>query len=84
MSLQPSLARMTASDPDFPTTVDVAIVGFGPVGQALALSLGAAGHRVACFERFHEIYRLPRAVHLDTRSCACSTGWESRSSWSRR
>lgn len=65
MSLQPSLARMTASDPDFPATVDVAIVGFGPVGQALALSLGAAGHRVACFERFHEIYRLPRAVHLD-------------------
>ncbi|MFN8132918.1 MAG: bifunctional 3-(3-hydroxy-phenyl)propionate/3-hydroxycinnamic acid hydroxylase [Solirubrobacteraceae bacterium] len=56
---------MTASDPDFPATVDVAIVGFGPVGQALALSLGAAGHRVACFERFHEIYRLPRAVHLD-------------------
>jgi 2-polyprenyl-6-methoxyphenol hydroxylase-like FAD-dependent oxidoreductase len=45
--------------------VDVAIVGYGPVGQALAASLGAAGHRVACFERFGEIYRLPRAVHLD-------------------
>jgi 2-polyprenyl-6-methoxyphenol hydroxylase-like FAD-dependent oxidoreductase len=45
--------------------IDVAIVGYGPVGQALAGRLGAAGHRVACFERFGEIYRLPRAVHLD-------------------
>ena len=48
-----------------PPDVDVAIVGYGPVGQALAVALGAAGHRVACFERFDEIYRLPRAVHLD-------------------
>jgi len=45
--------------------LDVAIVGYGPVGQALACLLGAAGHRVACFERYEEIYRLPRAVHLD-------------------
>lgn len=45
--------------------VDVAIVGYGPVGQALAGLLGAQGHRVACFERYQEIYRLPRAVHLD-------------------
>ena len=47
--------------PDF----DVAIVGYGPVGQALAAFLGHAGHRVAVFERFGEMYRLPRAVHLD-------------------
>lgn len=45
--------------------VDVAIVGYGPVGQLLAALLGRAGHRVAVFERFNEIYRLPRAVHLD-------------------
>ncbi len=45
--------------------VDVAIVGYGPVGQALAALLGRAGHRVAAFERYREIYRLPRAVHLD-------------------
>ena len=45
--------------------IDVAIVGYGPVGQALAAWLGAAGHRVACFERFGELYQLPRAVHLD-------------------
>ena len=44
---------------------DVAIVGYGPVGQALAALLGRAGHRVAVFERFGEVYRLPRAVHLD-------------------
>ncbi len=44
---------------------DVAIVGYGPVGQALAALLGRAGHRVGAFERFQEIYRLPRAVHLD-------------------
>jgi 2-polyprenyl-6-methoxyphenol hydroxylase-like FAD-dependent oxidoreductase len=44
---------------------DVAIVGYGPVGQALAALLGRAGHRVAVFERFGEMYRLPRAVHLD-------------------
>jgi 2-polyprenyl-6-methoxyphenol hydroxylase-like FAD-dependent oxidoreductase len=48
-------------EPDF----DVVIVGYGPVGQALAALLGRAGHRVAVFERFREIYRLPRAVHID-------------------
>ncbi|MBV8946454.1 MAG: bifunctional 3-(3-hydroxy-phenyl)propionate/3-hydroxycinnamic acid hydroxylase [Solirubrobacterales bacterium] len=50
-----------AHEPDF----DVAIVGYGPVGQALAALLGRAGHRVAVFERFAAIYRLPRAVHID-------------------
>ena len=47
------------------TEFDVVIVGYGPVGQALAALLGRAGHRVAVFERFKEIYHLPRAVHLD-------------------
>jgi 2-polyprenyl-6-methoxyphenol hydroxylase-like FAD-dependent oxidoreductase len=45
--------------------LDVAIVGYGPVGQALAALLGRQGHRVGVFERYREIYRLPRAVHLD-------------------
>jgi 2-polyprenyl-6-methoxyphenol hydroxylase-like FAD-dependent oxidoreductase len=45
--------------------VDIAIVGYGPVGQATAALLGRAGHRVAAFERFNEIYRMPRAVHID-------------------
>jgi 2-polyprenyl-6-methoxyphenol hydroxylase-like FAD-dependent oxidoreductase len=52
---------MTATSLD----ADVAIVGYGPVGQTLAALLGRAGHRVLVFERFQEIYRLPRAVHLD-------------------
>ncbi len=54
----------TNSDADRLDT-DVAIVGFGPVGQALATLLARAGHRVEVFERFNDIYRLPRAVHLD-------------------
>jgi 2-polyprenyl-6-methoxyphenol hydroxylase-like FAD-dependent oxidoreductase len=44
---------------------DVAIVGYGPVGQALSALLARAGHRVGVFERHNEIYRMPRAVHLD-------------------
>jgi 2-polyprenyl-6-methoxyphenol hydroxylase-like FAD-dependent oxidoreductase len=56
--------RMTFDNADEPA-FDVAIVGYGPVGQTLAALLGRAGHRVAVFERFKEIYRLPRAVHID-------------------
>jgi 2-polyprenyl-6-methoxyphenol hydroxylase-like FAD-dependent oxidoreductase/catechol 2,3-dioxygenase-like lactoylglutathione lyase family enzyme len=44
---------------------DVAIVGYGPVGQTLAALLGRAGHRVVVFERFAELYDRPRAVHFD-------------------
>jgi 2-polyprenyl-6-methoxyphenol hydroxylase-like FAD-dependent oxidoreductase len=44
---------------------DVAIVGYGPVGQAAAALLGRVGHRVVVFERSKDFYRLPRAVHLD-------------------
>ena len=55
----------TADNGTRPFDADVAIVGYGPVGQALAALLGRAGHRVVVFERFKEIYRLPRAVHLD-------------------
>jgi 2-polyprenyl-6-methoxyphenol hydroxylase-like FAD-dependent oxidoreductase len=44
---------------------DVAIAGYGPVGQTLAALLGRRGHRVLVVERFDEIYPLPRAVRLD-------------------
>jgi 2-polyprenyl-6-methoxyphenol hydroxylase-like FAD-dependent oxidoreductase len=57
--------RPPAHNPDPAVAADVAIVGYGPVGQAMAAMLGRAGHRVSVFERFQDIYRLPRAVHLD-------------------
>jgi 2-polyprenyl-6-methoxyphenol hydroxylase-like FAD-dependent oxidoreductase len=44
---------------------DVAIVGYGPVGQTLAALLAARGHRVAVYERFSYLYELPRAAHFD-------------------
>ena len=44
---------------------DVAIVGYGPVGAALAILLGQHGHRVVVLERHTEPYPLPRAVHFD-------------------
>lgn len=44
---------------------DVAIVGYGPVGAALAILLGQRGRRVVMLERHVEPYPLPRAVHYD-------------------
>ena len=51
--------RVTALD------YDVALVGYGPVGQTAAALLGDAGHRVGVFERFGCLYDLPRAIHFD-------------------
>ena len=47
------------------TEFDVAIVGYGPVGEVLANLLGAAGHSVAVFEREAGVYHAPRAGHID-------------------
>jgi 2-polyprenyl-6-methoxyphenol hydroxylase-like FAD-dependent oxidoreductase len=44
---------------------DVAIVGYGPVGQTLAILLGQRGWRVGVFEKWPQPYPLPRAVHFD-------------------
>ena len=47
------------------TETDVAIIGYGPVGAALANLLGATGLRVSVLEREPGIYHLPRAVAAD-------------------
>ncbi len=44
---------------------DVAIIGYGPVGQLLAALLGRRGLRVAVLEKHHQLYGKPRAGHCD-------------------
>lgn len=44
---------------------DVAIVGYGPVGETLAILLAQRGWRVGVFEKQPAAYPLPRAVHFD-------------------
>ena len=45
--------------------LDVAIIGYGPVGATLAGLLGQRGCRVAVLEKSEEIYPLPRAFAID-------------------
>ncbi|HJT91120.1 MAG TPA: bifunctional 3-(3-hydroxy-phenyl)propionate/3-hydroxycinnamic acid hydroxylase [Mycobacterium sp.] len=44
---------------------DVAIIGYGPTGLALAYWLGRAGHKTVVVDRWPELYSLPRAGHVD-------------------
>jgi flavoprotein hydroxylase len=44
---------------------DVVIVGYGPVGNALAILLGQLDRSVVVLERWPEPFPLPRAVHFD-------------------
>jgi 2-polyprenyl-6-methoxyphenol hydroxylase-like FAD-dependent oxidoreductase len=47
------------------TTYDVLQIGYGPVGQSLALMMGRRGRSVAVVERWAKRYPLPRAVCID-------------------
>ncbi|WP_197411957.1 bifunctional 3-(3-hydroxy-phenyl)propionate/3-hydroxycinnamic acid hydroxylase [Sphingopyxis sp. H050] len=51
------------------TSVDVAIVGFGPAGEVLASTLGEAGFKVLVVERWPQPYPLPRLTTLDGECC---------------
>ena len=48
-----------------PTSYDVAIIGYGPVGATLANLLGLSGVAVLVVERESIAYHLPRAVSFD-------------------
>ena len=48
-----------------PDAYDVAVVGYGPTGLALAAWLGRVGHRTVVIERWPDLYQLPRAGHVD-------------------
>src|ERR1700682_6340559 len=44
---------------------DVIVGGYGPTGLTASSLLARLGHRVAVFERWPELYGLPRLVNLD-------------------
>lgn len=56
---------MNTSDTPLPACFDVAIVGAGPTGVALANLLGRQGLTVALIDRNAGVLQIPRAVHFD-------------------
>ncbi len=56
---------MSTSSPSPALDYDIAVVGYGPVGQTAAILMGRLGYRVGVFERWPSLYPRPRAVHYD-------------------
>lgn len=50
------------------TDADVVVVGYGPVGQTLAILLAQRGRRTIVVERWPRPYAMPRAVAFDSES----------------
>ncbi len=50
---------------ELPSKIEVLVVGFGPVGAAIANLLGRYGVRVLAVDRATEIFPKPRAISLD-------------------
>ncbi|NWA24426.1 bifunctional 3-(3-hydroxy-phenyl)propionate/3-hydroxycinnamic acid hydroxylase [Pseudomonas gingeri] len=48
-----------------PASVDVLIIGYGPVGATLAALLGRYGIRTLALDKSHEVLLMPRAIALD-------------------
>ena len=44
---------------------DLAIIGYGPAGEAAANLFGKKGFKILVIEPKKEIWDIPRAVHLD-------------------
>jgi 3-(3-hydroxy-phenyl)propionate hydroxylase len=57
--------RWRVSDLGLERTIDVAIIGAGPVGALLGNLLGQHGLSTVIFERAAAIVPLPRAIHFD-------------------
>lgn len=53
------------SDHNAVESADVVVVGYGPVGKLLSITLGRAGHQVLVVDRQQRGYPLPRAVTHD-------------------
>ena len=51
--------------PALPETVDVLVIGNGPVGATLAALLGRYGVQTLVIDKIHDILLMPRAIALD-------------------
>jgi 3-(3-hydroxy-phenyl)propionate hydroxylase/flavoprotein hydroxylase len=59
------MGRKTMAIPAETYDFDVIQIGYGPVSKASALFLERKGWNIGVFERFEEVYPLPRAVCID-------------------